>query len=73
MPFRTYTEFNGSTLDVMAAAYDGLVCELRIKASDPRSSELAVKIVQLVRAGEDDRDVLIKKARTAFQKEPAQL
>ena len=71
MPFRAYSEFNSQTLDVMAAAYDALVRELGIAAADPRSSKLAMKIVEMVRTGEDDRDMLIKKARASLKSEPS--
>jgi hypothetical protein len=66
MPFRAYKEFNSTILDVMSAAYDAVAREIGITGSDPRSSQLALKIVEMVRAGEDDRDSLIKKARAAF-------
>jgi hypothetical protein len=64
MPFRKYTkEFTPATLDMMASAYDALVQELGITGSDPRSGELAIAIAHIVRAGEDDKDAVIKKAR----------
>lgn len=67
MPFRNYKkEFTPASLDKMAAAYDAVVRELGITGSDPRSGQLAIKIVELVRAGEEDQNALVKKAREAF-------
>jgi hypothetical protein len=64
MPFRNYTkEFTPATLDMMTAAYDALMRELGITSSDPRSGQLAITIAHIVRAGEDDKDAVIKKAR----------
>jgi hypothetical protein len=67
MPFRNFAhEFTPATLDAMAAAYDVLVRELGIASSDPRSGQLAIKIAAIARAGEDDKDALIRKARESF-------
>jgi hypothetical protein len=67
MPFRDHArEFTPATLDMMTAAYDALARELDMAGSDPRSGKLAIQIVSIVRAGEDDKDAVIKKARVAF-------
>jgi hypothetical protein len=67
MPFRKFTkDFTPATLDAMAEAYDALLREPGLTGSDPRSGKLALKIVEIARAGEDDRDTLIRKAREAF-------
>jgi hypothetical protein len=54
MPFRNYTQFDSATLDKMTMAYDAVVARLNIKSDDPRTSQLAAKIVTLAAAGERD-------------------
>jgi hypothetical protein len=57
-------QFDTSTLDTMAAAYDAIVVKLEIKSDDPRTSKLATKIAELAMAGERDLQQLSNKALT---------
>ncbi len=70
MPFREFTGFDLATLRIMTAAYDAAIAKLSIKSKDPRTSKLAIEIVTLVRAGEQDPNKLCEQAMAKLQKWP---
>ena len=61
MPFRQYTQFNAGVLHTISTAYDSVIARLGIPPSDPRTSQIATKIVTLVSDGEYDVAILCNK------------
>lgn len=68
MPFRNYTQFDTDALQIMTAAYDTVVAKLGIPTSDPRTSQIAAKIVGLVSEGITDVAVLCEKTYAELSK-----
>jgi hypothetical protein len=62
VPFRNYSQFNTDALVIMTDAYDAAVAKLGIQPTDPRTAELASKIVTLFTQGEREAAALAEKA-----------
>lgn len=67
MPFRNFKDFDYEMLQTMTAAYDAVVAKLNLKPTDPRTGRLAIRIVELARAGVLDVDKLADQARAGLK------
>jgi hypothetical protein len=61
LPFSQYKDFNPKAMEAMTAAYDAVIAKLEIPKTDPRTSQIAAKIVSLASKGEHDPAVLCEK------------
>ena len=66
MPFRDYEQFDGATLDKMAAAYDAAFHQLKLTSDSPLTSKLAAAIAELAAQGERDVARLVEEASKAL-------
>jgi hypothetical protein len=68
MPFTGYKQFAPGTMQIMTDVYDAVRVQLELQPSDPRTSKLAVYIVDLVSNGVTDPAALTEKAVAELNK-----
>ena len=68
MPFTGYKHVGPGALEVMTKVYDAVIGKLNIPPNDPRTSQIAARIVALVSAGESDVAALSDKVCAELSK-----